>query len=175
MNISSNIKAEVGKYAFCYATQTARKRFSLKYLQCEFKWSTVNTRKQKLTKGPESRVGQLIRAETLIIGICLAGVVISLKVFTPIGAGILKESNPNYFPELEGNFMTDMWGQGVLKSIAWVKHKGSTGKVEPSKQLLGKQNLIFKCLSQKFFMSMIYHDGPWQEFAILHLTWKIHL
>ena len=53
LNISSNIKAEVGKYALCYGTQAARKRFSSKYPQYEFKQSTINTRKRKLTKDPE--------------------------------------------------------------------------------------------------------------------------
>ena len=37
MNISSNIKAGVGKYAMCYGTQAARKRFSSKYPQYELK------------------------------------------------------------------------------------------------------------------------------------------
>ena len=37
LNISSSIKADVGKYALCYGTQAARKRFSSKYPQYEFK------------------------------------------------------------------------------------------------------------------------------------------
>ena len=48
--------------------------------------------------------------------------------------------------------MTEMWGQGDFK------HKGTTGKVEPSKQLLAEENLNFRCLSQKLLMSMIYHN-----------------
>ena len=45
LNIPSRIRTEVGKFALCYGTQAARKRFRLKYAQYEFKRSTLNERK----------------------------------------------------------------------------------------------------------------------------------
>ena len=37
-----------------------------------------------------------------------------------------------------------MWARGVLKSMDWVKRKGTTGKVEPSKQLLAEEKFSFQ-------------------------------
>ena len=53
LNIPPRIKAEVGKYALSYGTQAARKSFSSKYPQYEFKRSTVNNWKNKFTKYPD--------------------------------------------------------------------------------------------------------------------------
>ena len=53
--------------------------------------------------------------------------------------------------------MTEMWGRVVLKSMDWVKREGTMGKLEPSQQLLAEENLHFRCLPQKLFMSMINH------------------
>ena len=112
----------------------------------------------------------------MIIGIRLAGTVILWKVFIPIGAGVLKASNPNSLLELEGNvIMTEMWGRVVLKSMDWVKREGTTGKFELSQQLLAEENLYFRCLPQKLFMSMINHHKAWLASVILNITWKIHL
>ena len=64
LNISSNKEAEVGKYALCYGTQAARRRFSSKYPQYKFKRNTENTWEKIFTKDRELRVGQLTRAKT---------------------------------------------------------------------------------------------------------------
>ena len=37
-----------------------------------------------------------------------------------------------------------MWARGILKSMDWVKRKGTTGKVEPSKQLLAEEQFTFQ-------------------------------
>ena len=37
-----------------------------------------------------------------------------------------------------------MWARGVLKSMDWVKRKGTTGKVEPLKQLLAEEKFSFQ-------------------------------
>ena len=42
LNIPSRIRAEVGKYASCYVTQAARKRYNSKYPKYEIKQSPVN-------------------------------------------------------------------------------------------------------------------------------------
>ena len=53
LNTPSRIRAEVGKYALRYDTQGARKRFSSKYPQYEFKRSN--------RREPESREGQFTK------------------------------------------------------------------------------------------------------------------
>ena len=112
----------------CYVTQTARKRFSLKCPQNEFKRSTVNNWKKEITKSPESREGQLTKAGghnkvndevvlkiKVIIGFCLAGAVISRKMVISITAGVLKANNRNSLSEFGENvILTDMWSRGVL-------------------------------------------------------------
>ena len=50
LNIPSRITAEFGKCALCNGTQTAKKRFSSKYSQHEFKRSTVKNWKKKFRK-----------------------------------------------------------------------------------------------------------------------------
>ena len=109
MNIPPCIRAKTGKYALCYGTQPVRKRFSSKYPQYEFKWSTVNNWKKKLTIDPQSRKGQFTKAgrpnkvndelmlkiKEVIIGILLAGALISRKIFISTETWVLKTSNPN--------------------------------------------------------------------------------
>ena len=98
MNIPSCIRAEIGKCALCYGKQPARKHFSSNYPQYEFKWSTVNNWKKKLSKNPQSREGQFTKAgrpnkvndeamlkiREVIIGIRLVGAVISQKMVISI-------------------------------------------------------------------------------------------
>ena len=53
--------------------------------------------------------------------------------------------------------LTEDWAQGVLKSINWTKRKGTTGKIEPSKQFLLEEELTF----QKKISGVIFeHDIP---------------
>ena len=47
----------------CLGIKAARKRFSSKYLQYEFKQSTVNNRKNKIAKGLESQEAQFTEAD----------------------------------------------------------------------------------------------------------------
>ena len=39
--------------------------------------------------------------------------------------------------------LTDMLARGVLKSMDWVKRKGTTGKVNPLKQILAEEKFSF--------------------------------
>ena len=159
LNIPSCMRAEVGKYALCYGPQADRKRFSRKYPQYEFKPSTVNNWNKKITKDPKSREDQFIKVgrtnkvndkvmlkiKEVIVGIRLARAVtwlyqavcklVTCKLFISVRTRVLKANNPNSLSEFGGNvILTDMWARGVLKSMDWVKRKGTTGKVEPLKQ-----------------------------------------
>ena len=75
---------------------------------------------------------------------------------TSLGAGVLKANNPNSLSEFGGNvILTDMWTKDVLKSMDWVKRKGTTDK--PSKQLLVEDKFTF----QMSILKVIYeHDIP---------------
>ena len=131
----------------CLGIQAARKHFSSKYLQYEFKQSTVNNRKNKITKGLESQEGQftegerpnkfndkvMLKIKEVIIGIRLAGALISRKMVTSIGARVLIANNRNSLSEFEENvILTDMWARGALKSMDCDKCKGISEKVETS-------------------------------------------
>ena len=53
----------------------------------------------------------------MIIGIHLAGAVISQRMVIPIGTGVLKANNPSPLSESGENVtLTGMWARGVLKS-----------------------------------------------------------
>ena len=101
LNIPSRIRTETGKYALCYGTEAARKRFSSKYLQYEFKRSTLEETNFERPNKANDEV--MLKTKEVIIGICIAGVVISRKMVIPIGTGALKANNPNSLSESEGN------------------------------------------------------------------------
>ena len=75
--------------------------------------------------------------------------------------------------ENEGNvILTDMWARRVMKSMDWVKRKGTTGKVEPSKQCLAEEKLIFQMPISK----VVYeHDIPLELIINLDQTPLFHI
>ena len=45
---------------------------------------------------------------------------------------VLKANDPSALSEFgRATTLTEDWGRGILKSIDWVKPKGTTGKVKP--------------------------------------------
>ena len=92
----------------------------------------------------------------MIIGTRQAGAVISRKMVISIGNGVLNANNQNSLSKFGGHFkLTDDWARGVLKSMDWVKRKGTTGKVEPSKQFLEEEKFTF----QRAISMVVYnHD-----------------
>ena len=57
------------------------------------------------------------KIKEVIIGIHLAGAVISQRMVIPIGTGVLKANNPSPLLESGENVtLTGMWAGGVLKS-----------------------------------------------------------
>ena len=61
--------------------------------------------------------------------------------------GVVKPNESTLLKEFRGHLeLTDEWVRHLLKSMKWVKKKGTTGNVEPS----GKFLLIFSLNSVKF-------------------------
>ena len=75
-----------------------------------------------------------------------------------IGNGVLKANDPNTLFEFGGTItLTEDWARGILRSMGWVKRKATTGKVEPSTQLLAEEKFTF----QKAISTYVYdHDIP---------------
>ena len=132
------------------------------YQRYTLKRTTVNNWKRKFSN-PQKEVGEppekfnkkgrpllvgeefLVKLKEAIIGIRLTGAVISRKMIISIGNGVLKANRPNSLSEIGGGItLTDNWARGVLKSMDWVKRKGTTRKVEPSAQFLAEEKFIFQ-------------------------------
>ena len=75
----------------------------------------------------------------------MAGAVISRKMVIAIGTGIIKANCPSKLNDFGGHIaLAESWAGGVLKSMEWSKRKGTTGKIEPSKQFLLVEKLTFQ-------------------------------
>ena len=93
------------------------------------------------------------KIKEVIVGVRLSGAVISRRMVTSIGNGVLKANDPNTLSEFGGTitFMED-WARGILRSMDWVKRKAITGKVEPSTQFLAEEKFTF----QKAISTYVY-------------------
>ena len=79
----------------------------------------------------------MLKIKEIIVGIHLAGTAISRKMVIAVRTGVIKASNPSLLLEFGRSVtLTENWARGALKNMNWVKRKGTTGQVEPSKQLL---------------------------------------
>ena len=62
-----------------------------------------------------------------------------------IGTGVIKVNCPSKLKDFGGCVaLTEGWARGVLKSLEWYRRKGTTGKIEPSNQILVKEKLTFQ-------------------------------
>ena len=62
-----------------------------------------------------------------------------------IGNAVVKSNNPKLLKKNGGSLqLTEDWAGGVLKSMNWVKKKGTTEKIEPSQQFLLEEKLTFQ-------------------------------
>ena len=100
----------------------------------------------------------LVKMKDVVTGVCMAGGVISRKMVIAIGTGVIKANCPSKLKVFGGHIvLTERWARGLLKSMEWSKRKGTTGKIEPSKQFLLEEKLTF----QKRIASIIEeHDIP---------------
>ena len=131
--------------------------------KCKFSDSPREVREppEKFSKiGRPSMVGEelLLKIKEVIIRIRLTGAVISRKMLISIDNGVLKANDPNSLLEFVGGItLADNWARRVLKSIDWVKRKGTTGKDEPSAQFLAEE----KFTSKRAISAVVYnHDIP---------------
>ena len=87
--------------------------------------------------------------------------VINRHQFMCIAKCVVTANNPNLLKEYGGGLeLTNGWARNILKSIGWVKRKGTTGKVVPSALLLQEEKFSF----QRGIAQAVYdHDIPkWQ-------------
>ena len=62
-----------------------------------------------------------------------------------IGTGVVKANEPNMLKEYgESLELTEDWARYVLKSMEWVKRRGTTGKTEPSEGFLAEEKFTFQ-------------------------------
>ena len=88
----------------------------------------------------------------------MAGGVISRKMVIAIGTGVIKASCSSKLKDFGDHIaLTECWARVELKSMEWSRRKGTTGKIEPSKQFLLEEKLTF----QRRIASIIEeHDIP---------------
>ena len=99
----------------------------------------------------------MAKVKTIMIGTCTAGTAISHRIVVAIGNGVAKSNNPILLKKNGGSLQFNKdWTRGVLKSMNWVKRKGTTGKIEPSQQVLLEEKLTF----QKKISGAIFHHIP---------------
>ena len=75
----------------------------------------------------------------------MAGTAISRQQVINIARGVIKANNPSLLKEFGGDLeLTENWARTVFKSLAWIKRKGTTGKLEPPAQLLAEEKFTFQ-------------------------------
>ena len=100
----------------------------------------------------------MAKVKTIMIGTRAAGTAISRRIAMAIGNGMVKSSNPILLRKNAGSLqLTEDWARGVLKSMNWVKRKGTTGKTELSRQFLLEEKLTFL---MKISGAIFYHGIP---------------
>ena len=159
-NVPSKIKGEIGRYALIHGTKSAIDRFSKVYTKYSLKRTTVNGWKESCKKkkndqpiAPIQRKGRpnlvademLKKIKDIIVSSHLAYTAISQKMVIAIATAVIKANDPNILREFGGSLeLTEGWGRIVLKSMDWVKRKGTTGKVEPCSKFLEEETFTFQ-------------------------------
>ena len=104
-NIPKHIRMEVGKYALAHSTKDALAKFSKQYPKYTFKQTSINSWKASFKNNGERQTLKKIdppnllseellkRAKDVIIGSFLGGTVISRRMVTAIGTGVVKASD----------------------------------------------------------------------------------
>ena len=86
----------------------------------------------------------IAKVKTIMIGTCNARIAISHCIVMAVGNGVVKSNNPVLFKEIGGSLqLTEDRARGVLRSMKWMKRKGTTWETEPSKQFLLVEKLTF--------------------------------
>ena len=100
----------------------------------------------------------LVKVKGKVTGDRTVGGVISRKMVIAIVTGVIKVNCPSKLKDFGGHIaLTEGWARGVLKSMEWSERRGTTGKIDPSKQFLLEEKLTF----QRCIASIIEeHDIP---------------
>ena len=87
----------------------------------------------------------LVKVKEVVTGVLMAGGVVSKKMVIEIGTRVIKANCPSKLKDFGGHIaLTEGWARRVLKSMECFKRKGTTGKIEPSKQFLLQEKLTFE-------------------------------
>ena len=87
----------------------------------------------------------LKKIKDIIVGLRLAGTAISRKIVIVIATGVIKANDSNILRESGGSLeLIESWARSVLKSMDWMKRKGTTGKVEPCSKFLEEETFTFQ-------------------------------
>ena len=87
----------------------------------------------------------LKNVKDIALGTRMAGGVISRRQLISIATGAVRVNNPNLLKEYGGDLvLTDKWAREVMEKLTWSKHKGTTGKVDPSAQFLAEEKFTFQ-------------------------------
>ena len=172
-NVPSKIKEEIGRYALIHGTKSAIDRFSKVYTKYSLKRTTINGWKESCKKNKNDqpiaaiqRKGRpnlvddeiLKKIKDIIVGSRLAGTAISRKMMIAIATRVIKANDPNILREFGGSLeLTEGLARSVLKSMDWVKRKGTTGTVEPCNTFLVEKKFTFQRAIAK---AVSDHDIP---------------
>ena len=148
-DISEVIEKEVGRYALIHGTKAASACFNDKYSKYTFVRTSIDNCNKKMgsksnqmpfkKKGRPNLLNHNLfkKVKDVMLGARAAGAVISRRFVIAIGKDVVKDKNTTPWMETGGPLeLTKDWARGVLKSLEWTKQKETTGKVEPSKQIL---------------------------------------
>ena len=88
-----------------------------------------------------------------IIGLRLAGTVISQKMIIAIEAGVIKTNELNILKEFCGSLeLTEDWAGNALRELDWVERIETTEKVELSAKFLEEEKFSFQHSICKFVL-----------------------
>ena len=79
-------------------------------------------------------------------------------VYSLLFLGVVKANEPDLLKEHGGHLeLTEYWARHLLKSLEWVKRKGTTGKVEPSEKFLQEEKFSYQ---REISRIILNHDIP---------------
>ena len=174
--VPETIKREAWKYALLHRTKVTVERFNKVYPKCTFVRTTINNWKLKMKKEKDGKTifkkkGRpnlvsddfMKKIKTIMIGTRTAGTAISRRIVMTIGNGVVRSNSPTLLKENGGSLeLTENWVRGVIRSMNWTKRKGTTAKIEPSKQFLLEEKLTF----QKKISGVIFEHDISKELII---------
>ena len=174
--VPETIKREGGKYALLHGTKATVERFNKVYPMYTFVRTTINNCKLKMKKEKDGKTifkkkGRpnvvsddfMKKVKTIMIGTWATGTVISRCIVMAIGNRVVRSNSPTLLKKNGGSLeLTEDWARGVIKSINWTKRKGTTGKIEPSKQFLLEEKITF----QKKISGVIFEHNIPKELII---------